>query len=271
MIYILSCVVHKFFFLAGLVHQHLDFALLRPDDHALAAHAAYHIKRIYRTASQRQFQYVFFDALCQRLFQIMGDLEESVGRTQTADALVRPFVIVVFDPKSGALHGLLKAVELRPLEELAQDRFPEPLYLAQGHGMVGTGTDMLDTVFFHLPFEARLAAPVRVLTAVVGEHLPGNAVLGNTATVGLQHVFGGLAAVQSQGDDIPAVIVHEADQVGVAAGQPEGHDIALPHLVGSRTFEKSGLGGILLRLTLGLVYQSLLRQLFVHSRWARGN
>jgi hypothetical protein len=26
MIYILSCIVHKFFFLAGIVHQHLDLA-----------------------------------------------------------------------------------------------------------------------------------------------------------------------------------------------------------------------------------------------------
>jgi hypothetical protein len=80
MIYILSCVVHKFFFLAGIVHQHLDFALFRPDDHRLAAHAAHHIERIHRAAPQRQFQNVFFDALFQRLFQIVGDLEKPVGR-----------------------------------------------------------------------------------------------------------------------------------------------------------------------------------------------
>ena len=108
-------------------------------------------------------------------------------------------MIVVLDPKSGALHGLLKAVELRPLEELAQDRFPEAFDLAQRHGVVGTGTDVLDAVFFHLPFEARLTPPVRVLAAVVGEHLSGNPVLGNTTTVGLQHVFRRLAAIQSQG------------------------------------------------------------------------
>jgi hypothetical protein len=122
MIYILSCVVHKFFLLAGsVVHQHLDFALLRPDDHALAAHAAYHIKRIHRPAPKSQFQHVLLDAPLQGLFQVVGDLEKSVGRAQAADALVRALVIVILDPESRPLHRLLEAVELRPLEELAQD------------------------------------------------------------------------------------------------------------------------------------------------------
>lgn len=130
---------------------------------------------------------------------------------------------------------------------------------------------MLDTVLFHLPLETGLAAPVRVLAAVVGEHLPGNAVLGNATTVGLQHVGRRLAAVQPQGDDIPAVVIYEADQVGVAPGQPEGHDVTLPQLVGTGAFEKPGLGWILYRLALGLGYQPLLRQRFVYSRLTRSN
>ncbi len=258
MIYILSCVVHKFFWTAGsIVHQHFYFAFFRPDHHTLAAHAADHVKRIHRTATQRQFQNVFCNALFQRLFQVVGNFEKPVGRTQPADALVGTLVIIVLDPKGGALHSLLEAVELSPLEKLPQNRFPEPFDLAQGHGVVGTGTDMLDAVLFHLPFETGLAAPVRVLAAVVGEHLFGNAVLGDTAPVGLQYVGGCLAAVQSQGGDVPAVVVHEADQVSVAACQPEGHDVALPQLVGTGPFEKPGLGGILQRLALGLVYQPL--------------
>jgi len=123
--------------------------------------------------------------------------------------------------------------------------------------MVGTGTDMLDAVLFHLLFETGFAPPVGVLSPVVGEHLFGNAVLGDAAPVGLQHVGGCLAAVQSQGGDIPAVVIHEADQVGVAPGQPEGHDVALPQLVGAGSLEESGLGGILLRLAFGFVYQPL--------------
>jgi hypothetical protein len=121
MVYILSCIVHKFFFPAGVVHQHLHLALFRTDDHALAAHAADHVKRIHRTAAQGQFQNVFFDAFFQGLFQVVGDLEEPVGRTQSADALVGALVIVILYPKSGALHRLLEAVELGTLEELGQN------------------------------------------------------------------------------------------------------------------------------------------------------
>jgi hypothetical protein len=82
MIYILSCVVHKFFLTAGMiVHQHFHFALFRPDNNRLAAHAAHHIERIHRSAAQGQFQNVFFNALFQRLFQVVGYFEEPVSRT----------------------------------------------------------------------------------------------------------------------------------------------------------------------------------------------
>ncbi len=246
--------------MAGLVHQHPDLALFGTDDHRLAAHATDHVKWVHRAAPKRQFECVFLDAALQGLLQLVGDFEESVGRAQAADTLVRASVIVIFDPKISSLHRLLEAVELGPLEELAQDRFPETLDLSQGHGMVGTRTDMLDTVLFHLPLEARLAPPVGVLAAVVGEHLPGHTVFGNTPAIGLQHMGGRLAAVQSQGGDVAAVIVHEADQVGVASGQPEGHDVALPQLVGTGALEKPGLGRILYRFALGLADQSIVGQ-----------
>jgi hypothetical protein len=121
MMYILSCVVHKFFFLAGLVHQHPDLALFGADDHRLAAHAPDHIKWIHRAAPERQFQGVLLYAALQGLLQLVGDLEEPVRRAQATDALVGAFVVVIFDPECGSLHRLLEAVELGALEELAQD------------------------------------------------------------------------------------------------------------------------------------------------------
>ena len=174
-------------------------------------------------------------------------------------------MVIVFDPEGTPLHSLLEAVELSPLEELAQNRFPEALDFAQRHRVVGTGTDMLNAVLFHLPFEAGLASPVRVLPAVVGEHLFGNTILGNAAAICLQHMGGGLATIQAQAGNIPAVVVQKSDQVSVATRQAEGHDVALPQLVRTGAFEKSGLGWILHRLVLGLVYQPLLRERFVYS------
>jgi hypothetical protein len=123
MIYILSCVIHKFFFLAGgfIVHQHPDFPFFRPDDHALASHAAHHIKWVHRAAPQGKFQNVLRYAVLQCLFQVVGDLEEPVGRAQAADALVRALVIVIGNPESGSFHRLIETVELGPLEEFVLD------------------------------------------------------------------------------------------------------------------------------------------------------
>ena len=130
---------------------------------------------------------------------------------------------------------------------------------------------MLDPVFFHFSFKAGLAPPVRVLTSIVGEHLFRNTVFGDAAAVGLQHVFGGLTAIQSQAGNVTAVVIHEADQVSIASRQPERHDVALPQLVGAGPFEESGLGWVPHRLALGLVDQTFLGQRFVYSRWAGGN
>jgi hypothetical protein len=96
MIYILSCVIHKFFFrhLTVTVDKHLDLALFRSDHHRLLSHAPYHVKGIHRSAPKRQLQGVFLNALLQRLFQIVGNLEEPVGRAQTSYTLVRSLVIV---------------------------------------------------------------------------------------------------------------------------------------------------------------------------------
>ena len=246
-----------------IVHQHFHFALFRPDDHTLPAHAAHHVKRIHRPAAQRQFQNIFGNTLFQGLFQVVGNFEKPVGRAQPTDPLVGALVIVILNPEGGAFHCLLEAVELGPLKEFPQDRFPEPFDFAQRHGVVGTGADVTHAIFFHLPLKTRLAPPVRVLAAVVSEHLLGHAILGDTAAVGLQHVGRRLAAVQPQAGDIPAVIIHEADQVGVATRQSEGHDVALPQLVGTGAFEEPGFGRVLDRFAPGFVDQSIFVQGFV--------
>jgi hypothetical protein len=111
--------------------------------------------------------------------------------------------------------------------------------------MMRPRADVLDAILFHLPLKAGLTPPVRILAAVVGEHLTRYAVFANPPPVGLQNMFGGLAAEKPQGGDVAAVVVHEADQVGVSARQAEGHDVALPQLVRGGTLEESRLGWVL--------------------------
>jgi hypothetical protein len=196
-VYILSGVIHKLFFLLGIlaVNEHPDPAFFCSDHHRLLPHAPDHVKRIAWTTAQGQLQGVFLNTLFQRLLQRMGDLEEPIGRAQPPDALMRTLVVVVLDPEGAPLHGLIEAVELGALEELVQDGFPEPFDLAQGHRVMGTRTDVMDPILFHFLFKPGFTPPVGVLPAVVGEHLLRHAVFGNRPTVGLQHMGCGLAAV----------------------------------------------------------------------------
>jgi hypothetical protein len=269
-VYILSRVVYKLFFLPtiGTVDKHLDLAFFGSDHHRLATHAAHHVKWVHRPAPKRQLQSVFLHALFQRLFQIVGDLEKPVGRTQPADALVRPLVVVIFDPEGAPLHSLFEAVKLHPLKKLVENGFPEPLDLTQRHGVVGLGPDVLDPVFFHLFLKPRLPTPVGVLPAVVGEHLPRHPIIGYRSTIGLQNVLGRLAAVQTQPGNVTAVVVQIPDQVCVAPPKTQGHDVALPQLVGTRSLEKTRLGWVLDRLAPRLFRQPFAGKCLVHGRCA---
>ena len=108
---------------------------------------------------------------------------------------MRSLVVVVFYPVIGPFYGLLEAVELRPKKKLSLDAFPETLDLSERHGMVGTRSDVSDTVLFHFPFKPGLAPPVGVLPSVVRKHLTGNTVFTDPPTIGLQHMFCSLASV----------------------------------------------------------------------------
>jgi hypothetical protein len=84
MIYIiLSCIIHKLFFVGGIfaINQHFDLAFFGADDHRLITHAAHHVKRVTGFAPQRQFQGIFLYTFFKRGFEGMLDLEEAVGRT----------------------------------------------------------------------------------------------------------------------------------------------------------------------------------------------
>jgi hypothetical protein len=230
MVYILSRIVDKFFLrsTALAVNEHPDLALLGPDHHRLAAHAAHHVKGIHRTSPKGELERILLEPLFDRLSQLRSDLEEAVRGAQSPDPLVGPLVVVILNPQPRALHRLLEAAKLRSLQELPQQRLPEPLDLAQCHRVVRTGTDVLDALFLQFLLEAGLPPPVGVLLPVVGQHLLGNSVLGHPATIGLQYVLGGLASVQPQSGNVAAVIVDEADQVGIVAPQPDRQNVALP-------------------------------------------
>jgi hypothetical protein len=89
-----------------------ELALLGAEHDGLAVHASHHVERSLGFAAQGQFQEVFLNTLFDGAAQLCLDLEEAVRRTQPFDALMRPLVVVIFDPELDPFPCRLKAVEL---------------------------------------------------------------------------------------------------------------------------------------------------------------
>jgi hypothetical protein len=112
------------------VDLHFDLALLGAQHDGLFAQPADHVERALRRAAQRQLLHVVGDATLDHRAQFLRDRKEPIRRAQAVEPLVRTFVIVVLHPPPHALLRLLEAVELRPLQTLLPDRFPEALDFA---------------------------------------------------------------------------------------------------------------------------------------------
>jgi len=78
----------------GVGEGEFEFAFLGPQDERLAFHAADHVEGRARLTAQGQFQEVVLDARLEGFLEFGLDLEEPIRRTETADALVRPAMIV---------------------------------------------------------------------------------------------------------------------------------------------------------------------------------
>jgi hypothetical protein len=128
------------------VELHLHLAFLGADHHRLLAKPPNHVEGLLRLAAQRQLLDIVGDAALDHGTQFLRDGEEPICRAQSVQRLVRPLVVVVFDPQPDPLAGLLKAVELRPHQEVLPDRLPVPLDLAERHRMMGLAAEVMHPV-----------------------------------------------------------------------------------------------------------------------------
>ncbi|HMH07805.1 MAG TPA: hypothetical protein VK579_14080 [Terriglobales bacterium] len=221
-----------------------EFAFFRAKHDRLAVHPPDHVEGRLRFAAQGQFQEVFLNARFDGGAQLGLDLEEAIRRAQAFDALMRPLVVVVFDPEFDPLAGGVEAVELGADQEVLPERGPEALDLAQRHRMLRAGFEMRHAILFELGLETRSAAPGRVLTPVVGEHLFGWLKLADRDAIDFDHRRGGGTAEQIRADDEPRVIIQEGNEISVAPAEPEGEDVRLPHLIGRGPLEETRTGEI---------------------------
>jgi hypothetical protein len=187
--------------LVSIVDAEFEFTFFGPKNDGLTFHAADHVEGSAWLAAQSHLQQVFLNPCLDGFAQLSGDLKETVRGAKTFDALMGPLVVVIFDPKTDALPCRLEAVELSARQELLPDGLPEPFDLAQSHGMMRAGFEVVSAVLLHLGLEAGGAPPIDVLAPVVGEHLLGRLIFSGRDPEDFQHVLGGVAAKQIRPDD----------------------------------------------------------------------
>ena len=221
-----------------------EFAFFGLKNDRLIFHPADHVEGSTRLTPQGQFQEVILNTGLEGFLQFGVDLEEPIGGAEASDPLMGPAMVVIFEPEFDAFPGRFEALKLSSGEELAPERSPEAFDLAEGHGMVGSTLEVTDPILFQFGLEPTDTPPGGVLAAVIGEHLLGRLILSGGHPINLDHGVGRWTAEQIGPGDEPGIIVQVGDQVGIPASQPEGEDVALPHLVGGGPFEEPRTGEI---------------------------
>jgi len=169
---------------------------------------------------------------------VLGGLEEAICRHEPIERLVRPLEVVVRQVVHEPLLRVDRVSEDRAAEELVPQRLPEALDLAQRLRMLRPTPDVVNAHPPECLFEFGLAAPHRVLPAVIGQHLSRLAVRRDAVLERLHHQCRLLVVCERVPHDEAAVVVHEDAHVqSLRAPQPKREDVRLPELVRRRTFE----------------------------------
>jgi hypothetical protein len=168
-------------------------------------------------------------------------LEKAIGRYESVERLVRPLEVVMTDEVIQTPLRIDDVREHGAAEKLVPERLPEALDLAERLRMLWPTADVLHAQTREQLFELRLAAPDRVLTTVVGQHLRRRSVRGDAALECLHHQRRLLVMRERVTYDEATVVVHEHAHVQpLRAPQPKREDVRLPELIRRCSFEATG-------------------------------
>jgi hypothetical protein len=179
-----------------------------------------------------QPQRILIATLTKRLFHILGQTVEPVGRSRPVNPLMRALMIIKVDPMIDPLTRVGERCEVCLFQKLPPDRLPEPLDLAQRHRVVRGTAYVRDPLLFEHPLKTRLTAPGDKLPPIVAEDLSRRAPLPDRPFEHLEHRIGTLLAEQSPAYQEARVVVDDPDQVhAVHTFELEGEDIDLPQRI----------------------------------------
>jgi hypothetical protein len=247
--------------LCGVVDVNLEPLLAGGNRKPLIAELADHVKGLARRLLEREPQLIRGHLPLDLFADVRRRLEEAVGGHEPVERLVWPLEVVVADVVLEPALRVDEVGEHRATQKLVPQRLPKPLDLAQCLRVLGAAADVVDARLPQHLLELGLAAPHRVLTAVIGEHLLRLAVRRHRALESLHHERRLLMMCERVPDDKPTVVVHE--HAGVqphVPPKPKREDVRLPKLIRRRPLEAPRLVLPLLcqlrRLTEALVQQN---------------
>lgn len=218
----------------------LEAQLARRDRYALVAELPDDIERLAHRLLEREPQLVLRDGALDLRTHVRRRFEESICRHQAIERLMRPLEVVVGQEVRQPILGIHRVCEHRPAQKLIPQGLPESLHLAERLRMLRSAPDVLDAHPLQHLLELGLAAPHRVLPAVVGQHLRRLPVRGNASLERLHHQRRFLVVCKRVPHHEPAVVVHEHAHVQpLRPPQPEREDVRLPQLVRRRSLEAS--------------------------------
>lgn len=211
------------------------------DRQALIAELPDDVERLARRLLQRDSQLILRNCALDFGAHVRRGFEEAIRRHEAVERLVRALEVVVADVVRKAVLRVLHVREDRTAQKLVPQRLPEALDLAERLRMLWAAADVLDAQALQRLFEFGLAAPHRVLPAVVGQHFSRIAVRGEASLKRLHHERGLLMVRKRVAHDEAAVVVHEHAYVQpLGTPQTKREDVRLPQLVRRRAFEAAG-------------------------------
>ena len=217
---------------------HLHAGARRRNRKVPIAEPPHEVEGFSRWLLERHAKRVVRDALLDRGAHVSRRAEESIRGHQALDALVRTLEVVRLHEEHEPPRAVVEVRKHRARQKLLPQRLPESLDLAERLRVLRPALDLADALPAKLLLEARLTAPRRVLTALVGEHLLGRAEVGNGARERFEHQRRALMMRESVRDEEPTVIVHEGREVEtLVASEQKREDVRLPELIGRGALE----------------------------------